>query len=150
MQLSSPQLSHCVSAECAVPARTAYEFLCDGMAVGRWALGCFDTRKAGRNLYRGASLFDGKELLFRPVGDRARLVVDYHVGADAATLAPRVMARVIPGAAVGRARDSCLVSLVAWRDASMPEARWERLVACHEVEIRLLQALLARRGRRRK
>ncbi|MGH8704693.1 MAG: hypothetical protein ACREUO_04645, partial [Burkholderiales bacterium] len=119
-------------------------------AVGRWALGCFDTRKVGKNLFRGASLFDGEELLFRTVGDRARLVVDYHVGTDAAKLVPRLMARVIPGAAVGRARNSCLVSLVAWRDGSMPEARWERLVACHEVEIRLVQALLARRARRRK
>jgi hypothetical protein len=42
------------------------------------------------------------------------------------------------------------VTLVAWRDASMSEARWERLVACHEVEIRLVQALLAGRRRSRR
>jgi hypothetical protein len=35
------------------------------------------------------------------------------------------------------------VTLVAWRDATMSDARWERLVACHEVEIRLVQALLS-------
>jgi hypothetical protein len=33
-----------------------------------------------------------------------------------------------------------LVSLIAWREASMGDERWERLVACHEVEIRLIQA----------
>ena len=58
-------------------------------------------------------------------------------------LAPRVMARVVPGEATGRDKGSCLVTLVAWRDASMTQARWERLIACHEVEIRLVQALLA-------
>ena len=55
------------------------------------------------------------------------------------------MARVVPGEATGRDKGSCLVTLVAWRDASMSEARWERLVACHEVEIRLIQAHLGTR-----
>jgi hypothetical protein len=143
-------LSHCVTAECAVPARRAYEFLSDGFAVGRWALGSFDARRVGPNLFRGRSLFDGAEVLYRPVGDAARLIVDYHVGMSPRALVPRVMARVVPGESTGRSRRSCLVSLLAWRDASMSEARWERLIACHEVEIRLVQALLAgrRRGRR--
>jgi hypothetical protein len=143
-------LSHCVTAECAVPARRAYEFLSDGLAVGRWALGSFAARRVGPNLFRGRSLFDGAEVLYRPVGDAARLIVDYHVGTSPRALVPRVMARVVPGESTGRSRRSCLVSLLAWRDASMSEARWERLIACHEVEIRLVQALLAgrRRGRR--
>jgi hypothetical protein len=137
-----PPLSHCATAECAVPARRAYAFLSDGLAVGRWALGSFDARKVGRNLFRGRSLFDGTEVLYRPVGDAVRLIVDYHVGTSQRSLAPRVMARVVPGEATGRDRGSCLVTLVAWRDASMSLARWERLVACHDVEILLVQALL--------
>ena len=84
-------------------------------------------------------MFDGEDLFFRPVGDRNRLLVDYWVGADAGSLALRAMARVIP-----RARNSCVVSLTAWREASMTDDRWERLVACHEVEIRLIQAHLSR------
>ena len=143
-------LSHCVTAECAVPARRAYEFLSDGLAVGRWALGSFDARRVGPNLFRGRSLFDGAEVLYRPVGDAARLIVDYHVGTSPRALVPRVMARVVPGESTGRSRRSCLVSLLAWRDASMSEARWERLIACHEVEIRLVQALLAGRRRSRR
>ena len=137
-------LSHSVTAECAVPARRAYAFLSDGLAVGRWALGSFDARRVGRNLFRGRSLFDGGEVLYRPVGDAARLIVDYHVGTDPRALSPRVMARVVPGEATGRSRDTCLVTLVAWRDASMTDARWDRLVASHEVEIHLIQAQLAR------
>jgi hypothetical protein len=84
-------------------------------------------------------LFDGEQLFFKPVGDRGRLLVDYWVGADAGSLSLRAMTRVIP-----RARNSCVVSLTAWREASMGDERWERLVACHEVEIRLIQALLSR------
>jgi hypothetical protein len=94
----------------------------------------------GENLYRGTSLFDGKALLVRPVGDRKRLTVDYHVGTHAARLVPRIMARVIR-----RTRNSCIVSLLAWRDASMSEERWERLITCHDVEILLIQALLSRK-----
>jgi hypothetical protein len=143
--LTAP-LAHCVSAECAVPARRAYAFLADGLAVGRWALGSFQARRVGPNLFRGRSLFDDATVLYRPVGDRARLIVDYHVGADPKALVPRVMARVVPGEATGRDPRSCVVMLVAWRDAAMTDARWERLVACHEVEIRLVQAQLAKRS----
>ena len=135
-------LAHAVTAECAVPARRAYAFLADGREVGRWALGSFGARKVGRNLFRGRSLFDGTEVLYRPVGDAARLIVDYHVGIDARALVPRIMARVVPGEITGRDPGSCLVTLVAWRDASMSEARWQRLIACHATEILLVQALL--------
>ena len=131
-----------------MPARRAYAFLADGLAVGRWALGSFQARRVGPNLFRGRSLFDGAAVLYRPIGDRARLTVDYHVGTDPQALVPRVMARVLPGEATGRDPRSCVVTLVAWRDAAMTDARWERLVACHEVEIRLVQAQLARRAQR--
>ena len=75
----------------------------------------------------------------RPVGDSERLLVDYYVGAHAKRLATRAMTKVVP-----RGRRSCVVTLIAWRDPSMAQARWERLVACHEAEIRLIQALLER------
>jgi hypothetical protein len=136
-------LSHCAAAECAVPARRAYEFLADGLEVGRWALGSFDAKKVGPNLFKGRSLFDGGEILYRPVGDAAHLIVDYHVGSSPRKLTPRLMARVIPGESSGRPRRSCVVMLAAWRDAAMTDARWERLVACHEVEILMVQAILA-------
>jgi len=137
-----PQRSHCVSAECTAPARQAYEFLLDGLEVGRWALGSFDARKVGPNLFRGRSLFDGAEVHYRPVGDAGRMMIEYHVGSNPRALVPRVMARVVP-----RDSRSCLVVLVAWRDAAMSDARWDRLVACHEVEIRLIQAQLGARKR---
>lgn len=130
-----------------MPAPVAYRFLADGAALGRWALGCFDTRPAGAGLWRGTSLFDGAPTLVRPVGDAKCLVVYYWIGPDRRSLAPRIMARVVPGSVVGRPRNRSIVTLLAWRDARMTDERWERLVACHEVEVRLVQALLARKHR---
>ena len=121
-----------------MPARKAWRFLADGKALGRWALGSFDTRRAGPNLWRGTSLFDGKALFVRPVGDAKRLIVDYYVGSDRKKLVPRIMARVTP-----TSTNHSLIILVAWRDAGMDDERWARLQACHEVEVRLIQSLLA-------
>lgn len=121
-----------------MPARKAYRFLADGKMLGRWALGAFGTRRVGPNLWRGTSLFDGKALFVRTVGDAKRLIVDYYVGSDRKKLVPRIMARVAPAGS-----KHCTVILLAWRDAGMDDERWARLQACHEVEVRLIQSLLA-------
>ncbi|MCX7961938.1 MAG: hypothetical protein N2653_10255 [Burkholderiales bacterium] len=140
-------LSHCASAECAVPASAAFRFLADGAALGRWALGCFGAREVSPGLWRGTSLFDGTSSFVRPIGDPERLRVDYWIGTSRRSLSPRIVALAVPGERLGRSKNRSLVTLLAWRDARMTEDRWERLVACHEVEVRLIQALLARRDR---
>lgn len=142
MSPGADALSHCVTVECAVPADRALAFLADGAALGRWALGCWQTAPRGDGLFTGHSLFDGGEVWVRPVADTRLGIVDYHVGPGAEALVPRIMARVIPGASSGRGADRCLVSLVAWRAVGMDDERWSRLTAAHEVEIRLIQALL--------
>lgn len=139
-------LSHCVTTQCEVGAEVALDFLADGIAVGRWALGCFNTLANGNGVFRGVSLFDGQPLLAKPIADRMRMLVEYHVGSDAATLVPRIIAKVVPGPIVGRRADQCLVSLLAWRDASMSDERWARLKATHEAEIWLVKSLLERGG----
>lgn len=133
-------LSHCVTVEVEAAAERAYEFLLDGLKLGRWALGAWGTEQEGDRLYLGHSLFDRSPAWVRPVGDAQRLAVDYHLGADAQHLVPRIMARVVPGPVTGRSAGRCLVSLIAWRDTGMDEARWRRLVACHEAEILLIKA----------
>src|SRR2546428_10420985 len=82
-------LSHWVTAECAVPARRPSAFLSDGLEVGRWALGSFEARRVGRNLFRGRSLFHGTNVLYRPVGDATRLIGGDHLGTNPPALAPR-------------------------------------------------------------
>jgi hypothetical protein len=120
----------------------AWRFLQDGRSLGRWALGSLHTTEVAPGVFRGASMFDGGTALIRPVAHEAVLTVDYHVGGDVERLVPRIAARVTPGPAVGRSPDCCLVTLTAWRDAAMDDARWARLVACHEVEVLLIQAQL--------
>lgn len=137
---ASPALSHCVTVDVAVPARRAYDFLTDGRKLGGWALGAWATEDKGDGLYLGRSLFDGSEAWLRPVGDPDRLTVDYHLGSGRTALVPRIMARVVPGPVTGRSEERCLVSLIAWRDIDMDDARWQRLVACHEAEILLIKA----------
>lgn len=133
-----------MTVECAVPAERAFAFLRDGALLGRWALGCWQTELRGDGLFVGRSLFDGGAVWARPIGDARLLTVDYHVGGSPDALVPRIMARVVPGSSVGRGAEACLVSLIAWRDEGMDDARWHHLVACHEVEILLIQALLSR------
>jgi hypothetical protein len=133
-------LSHCVTIEVAAAAERAYDFLLDGLKLGRWALGAWATEDKGNGLYLGHSLFDGSAAWLKPVGDAARLTIDYHLGGDPRHLVPRIMARVVPGPVTGRPAGRCLVSLVAWRDTGMDDTRWRRLVACHETEILLIKA----------
>jgi hypothetical protein len=141
--MSAPDaLSHCVTVEVRVPAERAYGFLMDGLALGRWALGAWATKAMGDGLFVGRSLFDGSEAWLRLTGDPERLTVDYHLGSGRTALVPRIMARVVPGPVTGRPEGHCLVSLIAWRDAAMDDARWHRLVACHEAEILLIKALI--------
>lgn len=135
--------SHTASALCEVPARQAYEFLCDGLQLGHWALGSWQTEAAGDGVVRGRSLFDGQPSWVRPVGDAARLAVAYHVGAAPDALRPRIHAVVEPVAAPDDRGEQCRVSLNATRTPDMDDARWLRLVRCHEVEVLLIQSRLA-------
>ena len=135
--------SHCASVECAVPAADAFAFLADGSTLGRWALGAWDTVPVGEGVFRGHSLFDDRPSWVRPVADAARLCIDFHVGGNPSALTPRIVARVEPLAppAAGEAR--CRIRLEAAREPDMDDARWLRLVRCHEVEVLLIQSRLA-------
>ncbi len=139
-----PALSHCASVVIGVPAARAFDFLLDGMALGHWALGSFNTRQVAPEVYAGHSLFDGEVAYVRPVGDRANWRIDWHVGSTPDHLQPRIAATVVPGSAAGLHADQCQVHLFAWRHHDMSDARWLRLVRCHEVEILLIQAQLER------
>lgn len=138
-------LSHCVSAVVAVSAQDAYHYLMDGIALGEWALGSFHTQEVGEGVYLGRSLFDDQEVYVRPVGDPANWRIDWHVGSAPQELQPRIAATVVPGPAAGLSPEQCQVHLFAWRHHQMDDARWMRLVRCHEVEILLIQEKLERR-----
>lgn len=135
--------SHCASVLCDVPAHQAFAFLADGLQLGQWALGSWQPEPVGNGVVRGRSLFDDQPTWVRPVADPARLTIEYHVGAAPDQLRPRIRAMVEPGEAIGRGAHCCRVSLHAERTPEMDDARWQRLVRCHEVEVLLIQARLS-------
>lgn len=137
-------LCHHATVAVAAPAERALAFMADGLKLGTWALGCWNTRAIGEDLFAGTSLFDGSEGFVRLVVDRALLQVDYHVGAAPDRLAHMNTARVIPGATLGRDPASCVVTLLAWRPAAMSEAVWNRIRITHEAELLLIQSWLGR------
>jgi hypothetical protein len=141
--MTAPERSWCHAASilCAVDPMRALQFLGDGMQLGRWALGSLQTLEVLPGLFRGTSMFDGSSSLIRPVTHAQLMQVDYLVGNDPARLSPRIVARVVP---YGEPADaaSCIVSLIAWRSATMDDGRWARLVACHDAEVHLIRALL--------
>jgi hypothetical protein len=139
--------SHRTSVVCQVHAQQALDFLADGLALGRWALGCWDTELAGEGVVRGHSLFDNQPSWVRPVTDRERLTVVYHVGGAPDALSPRIRAFVEPLDAIGQP-PSCRISLHAERTPDMDDARWLRLVRCHELEVLLIQSRMALQHRR--
>jgi hypothetical protein len=137
-------LCHHATVAVAAPAERAFAFMADGLKLGTWAMGCWNTRAVGPDLFVGNSLFDGAEGYVRIVADRALLAIDYHVGAAPDQLAHMNSARVIPGATLGRDPASCVVTLLAWRPAAMDDARWQRVRVTHEAEMLLIQSWLAR------
>lgn len=134
------ELSHCATAVCEVAAEQAFAFLADAPMLGSWALGCWDAVLVDQDTVCGTSLFDARRSVVKVSGRVEQLTVDYHVAGDEGVMAPRISARVVPGPAVGRRGDECLVTLLAWRTAGMSDERWARLVASHEAEILLLKA----------
>ncbi|CAN5551116.1 hypothetical protein BH10PSE18_BH10PSE18_44690 [soil metagenome] len=140
---------HRASVLCDVPALQAFAFLADGFQLGTWALGAWDTQPVGDGVVRGRSLFDDQPGWVRPVGDAARLRIDYHVGGAPEALTPRILATVEPlpadsaNSVDSNGADRCRVTPHAARDPGMDDARWLRLVRCHEVEVLLIQGRLA-------
>ena len=137
-------LCHHATVHVAAPAERALAFMADGLQLGTWAMGCWNTRAAGPDLFVGTSLFDGQEGYVRIVLERALMNVDYHVGPAADRLVHMNTARVIPGGALGHDPASAVVSLLAWRPAAMADDIWQRICITHEAEMLLIQSRLAR------
>lgn len=140
------ELSHCATTVCEVAAEDAYSFLADPKRLGVWALGCWEAEPVAADTVRGTSLFDGQTAVVRVAGSPASLTVDYFVGGDNGTMAPRISARAVPGPVVGRPARECLVTVLAWRAVGMSDERWASVVASHEAEILILKARIEGRS----
>jgi hypothetical protein len=128
------------SAHVRADADRAFAYLSDPRKLGRWSLGCFDTRPYDdQGVFHGTSLFDNGEGWFKVRADHGRGVIDYGVGTPD-RLSYRICARVVDAGAFGYENNTSLVMLTAWRPKDMSDERWARLCAAHEAEIWLIKS----------
>lgn len=131
--------AHMASVQIDAPVAFAFDRLCDGAAVGRWALGSMGLAQTGAaGVLCGTSLFDGAESIVRIKAHPDLWLVDYFVGPTARE--PRISIRLSPGAAWDMDPATCLAAMTTWRPAGMEAWRWARTCTTHELEVLLFKA----------
>jgi hypothetical protein len=135
---------HSSSIRIARPAEVAFELMADGVKQGRWAWGSFERTEVSPSLFKGRSVFTGKDTYVRLHVDRPRLLVDYDVGPSPDAMQFRNMSRVIPGGLLKIGDHNCVVTLLSWRLATQSDADWEQFGCIHEAEMFLIRGLLER------
>ena len=130
---------HSSSIEVQAPVETVFDYLSDGVAQGDWTLGSMQRRKLEDNLYTGVSIFNGAEIMIRIDADRDNLVIYYHVGPEIGKLQPRNMVRILTGDMIGKDNDTCLVTLLSWRNHATDEQGWKLTCISHETEMFIIK-----------
>ena len=134
--------AHICSVAVDCPAADAMEFLAAPERLSTWAVGMGETTVHADGTIEGASPETGQPVWARIDADRRRSTIHYHLGPDRGSLVPRIVVHVIPGSTLESDSDTCVVSLLAWRQATMDDARWKSLKAGHEREIGEIRRLV--------
>ena len=137
-------VTHCVSVVCEVGADQAMAFLSDGAKLGNWALGSLATEHIGNGIFRGRSIDSGETVFSRLIPDPDRGIIRYEVGTAPDQLSPWIWSIVQPCDRLGGSGRQTVITLLAWRPASMSDSAWEMLQREHEVEILIIKAQLER------
>ena len=124
------------------PAAAAMAFLADPKKLASWAVGMGETAVHAGGMIEGAFPETKQPIWARIDADPGRGTIHYHLGPDPDSLVPRIMVRVIPGNFLDEDPASCVVSMIAWRQEAMDDARWERLKAGQEREIHEIRRLI--------
>jgi hypothetical protein len=134
--------SHITSIAIEAPAETVFDFMRDPVKLNSWSFGTWETVLHEDGVIEGKAIFDGTRTFVRIDADPKRLLIDYHLGADPASLTPRISVRVVPGERLDLGPDQAVLTFIAWRPASMSNDRWRRLTTSHEFEVVLLKSLI--------
>jgi hypothetical protein len=134
--------SHITSITVMSSAAGVFDRVSDVRNLHRWSFGTWKTEILPDDLVLGTSLFDGSLIYVGIDKDEERLIIDYHLGSNAAELVPRIQLRVVPGGHVGLGDDQCVLTFIAWRSEAMDDDRWRRLTASHEMEAVLVKSLI--------
>jgi hypothetical protein len=136
------RLAHAATVLVEVPAETAFAYVSDGLRQSDWTLGSWNREHLDDGLFRGTSLFDGRDTYVRIDAQPSSLLVDYWVGLDPAQLLRVNSARVVPGPAVGRPEGTCLVTLTKWRTPGQSDEDWVRACATFDTEVHMIKGRL--------
>ncbi|MXY41372.1 MAG: hypothetical protein F4027_03565 [Rhodospirillaceae bacterium] len=139
--------AHICSAAVDRPAADAMAFLQAPENLASWAIGLGDATVHPDGTVEGAFPETGAPIWALIDADPERGTILFHLGPDRDSLVPRIMIRVVPGDVLECDPRTCVVSLIAWRQAGMDDARWSGLRSGHESEIRELKRLIEAAGR---
>lgn len=136
---------HCFTASILInaPAAKISVFLQDAVKTGDWAFGAWAPLTPMQDgIFKGRSLFDGGETVFRIHVHEQIHQIDYEVGYLGGELLPWIVVRVTPGHVVGRAADTSLLSLIAWRNVEWKDDDWRLVCATHQTEVYRIRHLV--------
>ena len=134
--------AHICSAAVDRPAADAMAFLQAPEKLASWAVGLGEARVHPDGTVEGAFPETGEPIWARIDADPDRATILFHLGPAPGSLVARIMIRVVPGDVVEGDPQCCVVSLIAWRQAGMDDARWDGLRSGHESEILELKRLI--------
>lgn len=135
-------LAHICSVHVACSATDAMAYLRAPENLASWAVGMGKVTLHADGAIEGAFPGTKHPIWARIDADDDRSIIYFHLGADPDSLVPRIMIRVVPGEVVVESGRSCVVSLIAWRLASMDDLRWQGLKSGHEREILEIKRLI--------
>ena len=140
--MNSNQYVHLASTQANVSAATAFAFLSDPQKLALWAVGMKEQQVIGTNTVSGVLVASGEQYYCRIDANPALHTIVYRLGASLDNLAPRIMMQVMAGEVLGNDPNICVLSMLAWRSASMDNQRWHDLQTGHEAEILEIRRLL--------
>ena len=137
--------AHICSVRVGRPARDAMAFLRAPENLASWAVGMGKVTIHGDGTIEGAFPETGQPIWARIDADDDSTIC-FHLGADPDRLVSRIMIRVVSGDVLEDDPGVCIVSLIAWRQASMDDGRWAGLKSGHEREILEIRRLIEASG----
>ncbi len=114
--------------------------------LASWAVGMGEARVHADGLVEGVFPETKRPIWARIDADMGRGTIHFHVGPDRDSLVPRIMVRVVPEDVLDGGPYTCVVSLIAWRQESMDDARWVGLKSGHEREVLTIKRLIEAAG----
>ena len=135
-------LAHICSARVDRPAADAMAFLQAPENLGSWAVGLGEARVNDDGLVEGTFPETKRPIWARIDADSDRSTICFHVGFDRDALVTRIMIRVVSGDVLDNDPRTCVVSLIAWRQVTMDDARWNGLKSGHEREVQEIKRLI--------